>query len=104
MKTNTAQDIDAKVIPVNNFFAHWLRKINIKRLADDFQVIPTPPIDVSRYSDSMVKHVLKDVLKTFEKQVLYGNGGYAYGLLSLFFFITRNKFLTDAELLFSISG
>ena len=39
-------DITAGVITVNNLFAHWIKKINIKRYGDD---VPILPLTNSRY-------------------------------------------------------
>ena len=33
------------MIPVNKFFAHWIKKIEIIRFADDLQIIPALLID-----------------------------------------------------------
>ena len=34
-KTNNALDIDADLITVNNFFAHWVKEISITRYGSD---------------------------------------------------------------------
>ena len=34
-KTNAALDIDADLITVNNFFAHWLKEISITKYSSD---------------------------------------------------------------------
>ena len=34
-KTNTANNIATTATTVNNFFAHWIKEIDIKRLGDD---------------------------------------------------------------------
>ena len=33
-------DITAGYIPVNNFFAHWIKEIDIKRYGDDIPILP----------------------------------------------------------------
>ena len=38
--TNKAQAIDADMIPVNNFFTHWIKDISIKRYGDDIAILP----------------------------------------------------------------
>ena len=37
-KVNNANDIAAGTIPVNNFFAHWIKEIDIKRYGDDIPI------------------------------------------------------------------
>ena len=55
------------MIPVNNFFAHCIKDINIKRYGDDIAVLPiNKTLDIYRYSESMLKHLADDVLKTFQ--------------------------------------
>ena len=39
--TNAAADIDGTMITVNNFFAHWLKEVDIKRYPDDIPILPT---------------------------------------------------------------
>ena len=65
-------DIAADVIPVNNFFAHWIKEIDIKRHGDDIPILPlTNTVDVYRHSDELLKHITKDALKTIENDLLY---------------------------------
>ena len=71
-KTNNANDILATEITVNNFFAHWIKEIDIKRLGDDVPVLPTTnTIEIYKYSDAMLKHVPKKALKVIENDLLY---------------------------------
>ena len=71
-KTNVANDILATEITVNNFFAHWIKEIDIKRLGDDVPVLPTTnTIEIYKYSDAMLKHVPKKALKVIENDLLY---------------------------------
>ena len=71
-KTNVANDILATEITVNNFFAHWMKEIDIKRLGDDVPVLPTTnTIEIYKYSDAMLKHVPKKALKVIENDLLY---------------------------------
>ena len=39
-KTNNALDIDADLITVNNFFAHWVKEISIARYGSDKELPP----------------------------------------------------------------
>ena len=71
-KTNVANDISATEITVNNFFAHWIKEIDIKQLGDDVPVLPTTnTIEIYKYSDAMLKHVPKKALKVIENDLLY---------------------------------
>ena len=57
---NEADDILGTEITFNNFFAHWIKEIDIKRLGADFPVLPTTnTVDIYKYSDAMLKHVQK---------------------------------------------
>ena len=71
-KTNKAAAIDVTMIPVNNFFAHWIKDVTVKRYGDDIAVLPiNTTLDTYRYSESMLKHMPKDALATFQKELLY---------------------------------
>ena len=70
-RANASEDTDPNIIPVNNFSAHWIREIKIKRLTDNLQIIPTFPIDIYRYSDSVLKYMPKDTPKAFENHLMY---------------------------------
>ena len=72
IKTNVAINILATEITVNNFFAHWIKEIDIKHLGDDIPVLPmTNTIEIYKYSDAMLKHVPKDALDVIENDLLY---------------------------------
>ena len=58
-------------MPVNNFFAHWIREMGIKSLDDDLQIICNSPFDMYRNSDAMLENMPKDALRTFVKHLLY---------------------------------
>lgn len=47
--SKTANDIDPAMIMVNNFFAHWIKEIEIRRLGDDLEIIPNSSIDIDSY-------------------------------------------------------
>ena len=71
-KTNVANNILATQITVNNFFAHWIKEIDIKHLGDNIPVLlTTNTIEIYKYSDAMVKHILKDALEVIENDLLY---------------------------------
>ena len=70
---NAAQNLDADIYPVNNFFAHWIREIDITKYGTIKSLIPkTTPKEVYRYSDAMLLHLPKKALKMIEKDLLYG--------------------------------
>ena len=70
--SHAANDIDANMITVNNFFVHWFKKIDIKRYRDDLQILPTNnTTDIYQYFGAILKHIPKDPLKAFEKTLLY---------------------------------
>ena len=71
-RTNKAAAIDATMIPVNNFFAHWIKDVTVKRYGDDIAVLPiNSTLETYRYSASLLKHMPKDALATFQKELLY---------------------------------
>ena len=71
-KKNKANPIAATMVPVNNFFAHWIKDVTVKRYGDDIAVLPiNTTLDTYRYSESMLKHLPDDVLATFQKDLLY---------------------------------
>ena len=58
IKTNVNTDIDNNMITVNNFFAHWIKKINVTRYGDDVQIPPTRlSYEIYQYSDTMLKQL-----------------------------------------------
>ena len=71
-KNNFKNDIDATMITVNNFFAHWIKEIDIKKLGDDQPILPTiNTVEIYKYSDQILKHMPKNSLKLIEKDLLY---------------------------------
>ena len=71
-KSSTALDIDADMIPVNNFFAHFVNEISITNCGSDKELIPTfSAYETYQYADSMLKHLSEKALKIIEKTHLY---------------------------------
>ena len=71
-KTNKSAAIDDDMIPVNNFFTHWIKDVNMRRYGDDIAVLPiNKTMDIYRYSDAMLKHLPDKALATFQKNILY---------------------------------
>ena len=70
--SNAAQNLDLTIFPVNNVFAHWIKEIDILKYGTNKSLIPTTtPQEIYRYSESILKHLLKNVLKIIEKDLLY---------------------------------
>ena len=66
--TNTANDLDDDLITVNNFFVHFIKEIDIRRYGDEIRILPTNnTVIIYRYSDAMLKHMLDDALKAYDK-------------------------------------
>ena len=71
-KTNKETAIAATMIPVNNFFAHWIKYVTVKRYGDDIAVLPiNTTLDTYRYSESMLKHMPEKPLTSFQKELLH---------------------------------
>ena len=71
-KSNKENSIAATMIPVNNFFAHWIKDVTVKRYGDDNAVLPiNTTLDTYRYSESMLKHMPEKALAAFQKELLY---------------------------------
>ena len=71
-KTNAANDIDNTMITVNNFFAHWIKEIDTKKLGDDQAILPTiNTVEIYKYSDQILKHLPSDDLEMIENDLLY---------------------------------
>ena len=70
--SNVANNLNAGDITVNNFFAHWIKEIDIKKLGDDTPILPTiNTVEIYKYSDQILKHMPKNSLKMIEKDLLY---------------------------------
>ena len=71
-KSSNTADIDDDLIPVNNFFAHWVKEVSITKYGSDRELPPTfTPWEVYQYSDAMLKHLPIDSLKPLQKDLLY---------------------------------
>ena len=76
--TDNDNDILAGTIPVNNFFAHWLKEGD-KKNGDHIPVLPlTNTVDIYKYSEAMLKHIPEKALETFEETLLYSKKGSSY--------------------------
>ena len=64
--------LDAAMVTVNNFFAHWLKEIDVRRCPDDVRILPiNNTVDIYRYSAQMLKHLPKKSLDTIKETLLY---------------------------------
>ena len=70
--TDATSNIDATVMVVNNFFAHWLKELDIKYYPNEIRILPTKnTIDIYRYSEKLVKHLPQKALDTIKETLLY---------------------------------
>ena len=58
----TAQ-IEANMMMVNNFFAHWIKEIDITKYRSIKQLSTTSTQEIYQYFDAMLKHLPKSPLK-----------------------------------------
>ena len=64
--------ISATDTVVNNFFSHWIKEIDIKRLGDDTPILPTTnTVEIYKYSDAILKHIPEKALKVIRNYLLY---------------------------------
>ena len=72
--TNAAKDLDPNLVPVNNFFVHWIKEIDITNYGTNKNLIPnTTPQEVYRYSDAMLKYLQENICQNdllFSKKVV----------------------------------
>ena len=53
--TNAAANLAADLIPVNNFFAHWVKEIDITKYGTNKSLIPTTTSqEIYRYSEPIL--------------------------------------------------
>ena len=70
--SNVANNLNGTDITVNNFFAHWIKEIDIKRLGDDTPILPTTnTVEIYKYSDAILKHIPKNALAVIQNDLLY---------------------------------
>ena len=56
----------------NNFFAHWVKEINVTKYGTNKQLVPTlTPQEIYQYSDSMLRHPREKYLKKLRKHFLF---------------------------------
>ena len=70
--SNGDQVILETLIPLNHFFAHWIKKTDIMKYGTNKSLIrPTTPKEINRYSDEMLKYLPKNALKMIQNDLLY---------------------------------
>ena len=64
--SNVANDLANAVITVNNFFARWIKELDIKRYGDDIHILPlTNTVEIYKYSDAILKQCIENCSKWF---------------------------------------
>ena len=72
--SNIAYDLTDDVITVNNFFAHWIKELDVKRYGNDIPILPlTYKVEIYKYSDVILKYMEGDALKAIQNDLLYSN-------------------------------
>ena len=57
---------------LNNFFARWLKEIDIRRYPDDVRILPTNnTVEVYNYAAQQIKHLLTKSLDDIKETILY---------------------------------
>ena len=80
-KTNAANDIDDNLMTVYNFFAHFIKEIDIRRYGNVMRILPANnTVDIYRYSEAMLKHMPDDALKTYGETLLYSKKAIKLGI------------------------
>ena len=64
--------MDNDLITVKNFFAHWIKEIDIiKYGTKNALILTTTPQEIYGYSESMLQHLPKKALKMIQNNLLY---------------------------------
>ena len=70
--TDATANIDATMTVVNNFFAHWLKELDIKRYPNEIRILPTnDTVDIYRYLEKILKTFPQKALDTIKEMLLY---------------------------------
>ena len=73
-KTAKTTQIDADLVPVNNFFCRWITNIDIKRYPDDMRILPNDKtLSVYDYANSQLKYLPEKSVAKLRKPFLYSN-------------------------------
>ena len=72
--SNKAQQMDANMITVNNFFGHWFTDIDIRHYPDDMTILPTNnTVNIYEHSNAQMKYLPEKSVKKLLKTMLYSN-------------------------------
>ena len=70
--TDKIQDVDNTITVVNNFFAHWLKEVDIKHYPDNMRILPTSnTADIYNYSSKILKKLSAKAVGTIKEILLY---------------------------------
>ena len=73
-KSNKAAQLDADLMPVNNFFCRWFTEIDLKRYPDDLRILPTDKtLSIHDYANAQLKYLPDKAIAKFNKPFLYYN-------------------------------
>ena len=65
--SNVTNNLEDDVITVNNFFALWIKELDIKRYGDGIPILPlTNTVEIYKNSDAILTHMENDALKTIQ--------------------------------------
>ena len=71
-KKSTHKNADVDIVMANNFFACWLKEIDIRRYRDDVRILPTNNIvEVCNYAGQQLKHLPTKSLDGIKETILY---------------------------------
>ena len=60
------------MLMLNNFFACWLKEIDIRRYPDDVRILPTNnTVEVYNYAAQQIKHLSTKSLDDIKETILY---------------------------------
>lgn len=70
--SNDAQNLEVTLFQVNNFFAYWIKEIDVLKHGTNKSLTPTTTLqEIGSYSEAMLKNLPKNTLKMIEKNLLY---------------------------------
>ena len=71
-KISIDKTADVDVVTVNNFFARWLKEIDIRRYLDDARILSTnKTVEVYNYAAQQIKLLLTKFLDDIKETILY---------------------------------
>ena len=71
-KKSLDKTTDVDVVTVNNFFARWLKEIDIRHCPDDVRILPrNNTVEVCNYAVQQIKHLPTKSLDNIKETTLY---------------------------------